>query len=276
MLKFFRAAVTVVIVVALHTAGDGLAAADPNVATPPTQEKQTDDGWNMKLSLENITIDSVPNMAGAALVREGYVTATAKLVVEGNGSKGARTTLSVFEQVGCQVDLKDGVEISNQPQFTNSLPGLSTADLVPGNTDIGFLPTIQLNPKVTERVRPGHIDSWTLGERAYPPMDLIDAITKAKKSVHDLNENNTENNDNQDNEDMNLQEAIDAQVSDVAKLKVTDPLSVSVQNAHLAVDTANTDAACGGPVAVRLYATATMNTPKSWESVDIYSDIVTL
>lgn len=70
------------------------------------------DGWQVTLSLTDARYDAVPNMANALLSKEGYLSGRVTLTVEGVGSHPINSgQLVVGAQLGCQVDLSDGLDL---------------------------------------------------------------------------------------------------------------------------------------------------------------------
>ena len=234
MIKSCRA---VVLAAALLPLGGGVAAAAPLTLAYVEQSKATIEGWKLTVSLAEATINSVPNMAATAIVREGFITATAKLAVEprpvpgqdtaGMADKDAITTLTLFAQLGCQVNVASGVNLTFDPELTSSLPNL---DLTPTPDDIAIAPTVQLGPQLSVSLTPGEITSQNLVEMIYPP--------KEEQFKNDS--------------------------------KAIDGLTVSIQDAHITVNK------CGGPVSIRLYVQGTMQTAKSRDIVQAYSEILSL
>jgi hypothetical protein len=192
-----------VIAVALLSMGGGVAAADRLPVADVTQSANTDDGWNLSSSLTNMTINSVPNMAATAFTREGFVTGKATATIDGDGDVPVNSgTLVLGVQLGCQIDLSEGVDlgVSNESDVVTTKP---FEDLL---------------PYISVTLKPGSITSFSLGRKS------IKGRT-GKIFVHD---------------------------------------------AHIKVD------ACGGPVSVRLFASATLYTDNSDDSVNTYGDILSL
>jgi len=110
--------------------GGGVAAAYPNVAGV-TQYKDFD-GWRLHLSIDNITIESVPNMAATPTTREGFVTATVTEEIGPTNAGGATEeagltggSLELTAVTGCQWDASSGLRISPNPTLlvlTRALP----------------------------------------------------------------------------------------------------------------------------------------------------------
>lgn len=212
---------------ALLCVGGGTASAEPIPLANVEQTKTTLDGWNLKISLDRAAINSVPNMAAAPVVREGFITAVAKLGVEGTANMGVKTSLTLFAQIGCMVNVANGVTLTLEPTVSSSLPRF---DLTPDPTEFALIPTLFASPNLTIPLRPGQIKKEVLGKMAYPPED--------KRFEGDS--------------------------------RATDGLLISIQDVHMAVSE------CGGPVSIRLYLQGTMTTAKSFDSLEAYSDILTL
>jgi hypothetical protein len=66
-------------------AGGGVAAADPVSLPDVSQRTETIDHYILSAELTDVTINSVPNMAATAFTREAYVSATAKETIDGSG-----------------------------------------------------------------------------------------------------------------------------------------------------------------------------------------------
>jgi hypothetical protein len=227
VLKSCRA---VVLAAALLPMSGGVAAAEPLPLAYVEQSKATMEGWKLTVSLKEATINSVPNMAATAIVREGFITATAKLAVEDTADmadKGVITILTLFAQLGCQVNVENGAALSFNPEITSSLPRL---DLTPTPDEIAIAPTLQLSPQLSVTLAPGEIMGKSLGEMAYPP--------KEEQFKNDS--------------------------------KAIDGLMVSIKDVHMTVNK------CGGPVSIRLSVQGTMKTAKSFDTVQAYSDILSL
>lgn len=307
VLNRIRRCTAVVFVSALLPIVVGVAGADP-----VTQEKGTVDGFHMKISIEDVNIQSVPNMAAAPLVREGFITATTKLEVtcpNGACPQSAVTTLSMQAQVGCQTDLSSGATIASNPNVSSSIPVLGILGAIlppptpaptPGPTDladIALQPTGQITPSVSVTLFPGYIRNVQLGDMQYP---MKDALFSQLKTAVDL-AGKASNLKPPSSEASKIpgqpgfasptqlpaappspplsesQRQVTKRAEAVLNQTISDPLVVSVQNLHLEVDQVeNSLAICGGAVAVRIYAAAQLKTATSLDRIDIYGDIVPL
>ncbi len=78
--------------------------------------KVTADGWILRVSLTQIEINSVPNMAATAFTWEGFVTGTATLTLDGSGDNidVESCALCVWAQRGCEDQSSNGVLGSSQ------------------------------------------------------------------------------------------------------------------------------------------------------------------
>jgi len=225
------------------------------------------DPYTLTLSLKDVAIQSVPNMAAAPLVREGFITATSELAVVCNKESAecaknevAGAVIKMSAQVGCPLDISGGLTSSLDPQLNSSLPlqGILQSVLPPPTpppaptpndiTDIALLPNGQITPKFAFNPLPGYIRNVDLGSVDTP-----------------------KGYDNAEQRRVLLREGKGGDQR--GKL----PLRISVQNLHMEVD--NTDnhlGSCGGTVAVRLYAQAVVDTADSQGTIDIYGDIYVL
>lgn len=264
MLKLFR---TGVIVVALVPIGGGVAAADPNVADGcPTdntmggnvsnvcQFKDSTDGWHLIVRIDNITIESVPNLAATPTTREGYVTATATAIIKRTKSEPAKCPdetppeisearatcltsgiLTLNAVTGCQWDASTGLTLQPQFNFTNPYATTTfTPALTPIETTFGVLPGESENSYSQWTVKPGQNDLNPIGA-------VVFLSAPAQPSMTD---------DEQKGD--GLTRVISVQEKLVRKEK------------------------CGGPVAVQLAARVTTRTSQSSTALTAYSDIVSL
>jgi hypothetical protein len=188
-------------------------------------------------------------------------------------------SLSVFAQVGCPMDLSGGLQnIGPTGSFTAGLPPTLGA-LVPPNGDltrIAIAPTLSGlgpgNPAVS--VLPGSITDVPIGFKNVPAtekdLQQLYSLTNLAAQVQKLAGNDP-------GVQQNLQ-AVGQRVEAVLNQKATDPdgLVISLKNRHMVVDRFSAETACGGQVAIRLYATGTIKTSTSSDKLDIYGDIYTL
>jgi hypothetical protein len=204
---------TGVIVLALLPLAGGVAAAEPAPLADVTQSADTDDGWHLSASLTNMTINSVPNMAATAFTREGFVTGKAMATIDGSGKAAVNSgTLVLGVQLGCQVDLSQGANLSLGADLGAAFGFGSAPNLISPS------PFFDIYPSVSVNLLPGHIANMGLGKKSL----------KGRTG------------------------------------------EIFVHDAHVRVD------ACGGPVSIRLFASALINTDNSDDSVNTYGDILSL
>lgn len=272
-------------------------------AVPPPMVKNFDP-YTVTLSLENVAIQSVPNMAAAPYVREGFITATSKLdIVCKDGAKDCDLDtpwekLEMFAQVGCPMDISGGMTPSLGPNVGSALPfpGILSAILPPPTptpgpapndlTDIAIAPNAQINPQIQVKPKPGYIRNVSLGDVTTPdpPDGIPEKIEELTKKVGAIGDQVQKISDKIMNSDDPLEAHNEQQkklpneqqnTSDKKEKKY--PVTISVQNLHMEVDqTENTLGSCGGTVAVRIYARAVVRTTDSEGTVDVYGDIYTL
>lgn len=109
----FRNVLAVAAVIATLLDGSVPVAHAEVVAVPDViRQVTTYDGWQLTLSLTDARYDAVPNMANAVLTKEGYLSGRVTLTVDGVGDHPINTgQLVVGAQLGCQVDLSDGLDL---------------------------------------------------------------------------------------------------------------------------------------------------------------------
>lgn len=149
------------LVVALIPFGGGVAAADPVPVADVTQSATTADGWHLSTTLTNMTVNSVPNMAGTAFTREGFISGTAAADIDGNGNVPVNTGSVVLgAQLGCQVDLSQGMNLGVSGTIGTGLGFNSTT-----NPLADFGPYADIDPNLSVNLLPGHIDNLLLGRK---------------------------------------------------------------------------------------------------------------
>lgn len=176
MLRFVR---TGVIVVVLLGVGGGVAGADPvPIDNVSPQTKHTIDGWDLTVSLTDMAINSVPNMAATAFTREGFVTGTATLTIGNGTSDGMREdvqsrALSLWAELGCQIDLTNGMEVYVSPEAGLATSVTSNAT---GPPTLGAVPNVSVEPQIEVTLLPGTVTDTVLG---YKPLTLqqVQALT---------------------------------------------------------------------------------------------------
>ena len=276
MLKLLR---TGVIVVALVPIGGGMAAADPNVpdgcATDSTPEgsnvpnvcqfkDSTDDGWRLIVTIENITIQSVPNLAATPTTREGYVTATATAKIERTepGPVKCRAeepppetspdlsclrggSLRLNAMTGCQWDASSGLVINPNPTVAGPAAGVTftPGDPNPAQIALGAIPQTNNNSQLTWWAKPGTVVSTGL-------VPHIDFGSEAKDELKKRGETSAK----------------------ISPLEEKGGVTRVISAQEIKVDQQN----CGGPVAIRLEAGATMRTGKSFSTLTVYSATIPL
>jgi MspA len=138
----------------------GMAGADPLPVADVRQAITTEDGWHLAVSLTQMAVNSVPNMAATAFTREGFVTGRAEATIDGSGSSAVNSgTLIVGLQLGCQVDLSEGASVGGDATIGVN-PGFS------GNLLNAIGPYADLEGNVSVNLLPGTITNVVLGKKA--------------------------------------------------------------------------------------------------------------
>lgn len=187
--------------------GTGIAAAERVVLPDVTQISDTADGWRFTLTMTELRVDAVPNLATSPFTKEGFVTAKVIATVEGAGDVSVNSgSLVLGVQLGCQVDVSEGLELGFEPEVD-----IFNFDLDP-ETSLIEDPVFDFWPGVDTKLRAGNIKVVGLG-------------AKAMKSR---------------------------------------TATISVRDAHVEVSE------CGGPVTVRVFASAKISTDSSDDSLNAY------
>jgi hypothetical protein len=248
VIKFCR---ILLVMAALASMGGGVAEADP-VGLPEVARTAPDDGsgWRLTVLLTDININAVANMAATPFTREGFVTVKARLTIDGGGPGSPDVQegkLQVWYQLGCQIDISEGGQITSDPHSLQDLHGginnAGSADAraaATGSADPGF--QVNLNPGAISDERKG---KTSLGEMRFPEID------PSSGAVEPLTKDD---------------------VDHLRKLKEGGQLvrEMNVQDFHVQQDN------CAGTVFIRLHARASMSTWKADNDVDVYSDILPL
>ena len=254
MLKCFRAAAIVVVLLCWNLSG-GVAVADaPNLEDVTDQFKDTPDGlWRLHVSLYNMNITSVPNMAATAFSREAFISATAEVWVEPldpvektpEGSQVTQRSISLWLEQGCQAKLGTAT-LSNQGTSNEGLSNTATTNAdetgTTTSTSNSVTPNVggNFNPSYQQVLLTGTIDRRVLENKAFPDLQVDEkALQGAPKKP-----------------------------PWVGPGWSNDKLTVAVRNWDLKVD------GCAGPVSFRFQAGATMSTLRSDDTADAYSAIV--
>ena len=221
------------------TLSGAVAVAEPADPGHAEDSKESNDHlWLLRVTLDDMSINSVPNMAATAFTREAYVSATATVSVEAldpknstpEGANVTQRSISLWLQEGCQATV-GGANLTLSNASTTSLSATTSPTGGPSITPgLGDSP----NPQYSQALNPGTIVGKNLQNKAYPATPDPTApkppwVTSGWKN---------------------------------------DTLTVSIRNWDLKVD------GCGGPVSFRFIGEATMTTNRYSENVDTYGDIV--
>lgn len=137
--------------------GGGTAAAEPIDLPDVAQTGETDDGWQFNLSMTEIRINAVPNLAATPFTKEGFVSGKVRVTIDGDGQVPVNSGFAILGvQLGCQIDVGDGLDLG--------LDGDSDY-----GTDEYFDNTpessVNLSPEVSTTVKPGSIKTLGLGSK---------------------------------------------------------------------------------------------------------------
>lgn len=133
--------------------------ATPVEMAPQSSQRTTIDGWNLSVALSGEVINAVPNLAGAQNSREAFMTLSAQANIRGGGSNPVTAANFVAGyQVGCQIDVSQGLQIGGTGQLAGSVganisgqPGVQ----IGGSGAIGGFVQTDLQPGVITTVAMG-------------------------------------------------------------------------------------------------------------------------
>jgi hypothetical protein len=156
----------------MATIGTGVAAADRLLLPDVAQFSDTVDGWRFTLTMTELRVDAVPNLASSPFSREGFVSAKATATIEGEGDLSVNSGYVVLGvQLGCQTDVGEGLEIGLDPD-------LDTFDF--NSNDI-----VDLNifPEIKTKLKAGNITVLGLGAKSMKSRTATIAIRDAHVGV---------------------------------------------------------------------------------------------
>ncbi|AQA01338.1 hypothetical protein BVC93_01595 [Mycobacterium sp. MS1601] len=156
----------------IATTGTGVAQAERVLLPDVTQFSDTVDGWHFTVTLTELSVDAVPNLATSQFSKEGFVTAKATATVEGGGDLSVNSGYLVMGvQLGCQTDVSEGLELGIDPD-------LDTFDF--NSNDI-----IDLNifPEIGTKLKAGNITVVGLGAKSMKSSTATIAVRDAHVEV---------------------------------------------------------------------------------------------
>ncbi|AHC26386.2 MULTISPECIES: MspA family porin [Mycobacteriaceae] len=149
------------------TAGTALAQAERLLLPDVTQFTETVDGWRFTLTMTELRVDAVPNLATSRFAREGFVTAKATATIEGDGEVSVDSGYLVLGvQLGCQTDVSEGLELGFDPDLDSF--DFNSSDIIDFN----------VFPEIATKLKAGSITVVGLGAKSM-------RSTTATIAVHD-------------------------------------------------------------------------------------------
>ncbi len=90
--------------------GGGTAVAEP--LADKSRDTITDDGWQIRITKTEESLDRYPNLAATMFTREGFVSLKAVADIDGMGTAPVNSgTITLGYQIGCQVDVTNGMSL---------------------------------------------------------------------------------------------------------------------------------------------------------------------
>ncbi|SDD44085.1 MspA protein [Mycolicibacterium neoaurum] len=168
-----RAALSVTMAAGLVvTAGTGLARAERLLLPDVSQSSNTVDGWRFTLTMTELRVDAVPNLATSQFAKEGFVTAKATATVEGDGAVSVDSGYLVLGvQMGCQTDVSEGLELGFDPDLDSF--DFNSSDII----DFNIL------PEINTKLKAGNITVIGLGAKPMKSRTATIAVRDAHVQV---------------------------------------------------------------------------------------------
>ena len=153
-----RSAVLASLLLGSAAAGTASACADPVGLEDVVEHHVTDDGYDVALTLSEMSVNSVPNMAQTPFTREAFVSARASVDITGTAKVPVNTGLvKLGLQASCQIDLSNGLEINGGASMNATSPDPNFQAGVQGvGTDSGTV-SPGLNGYLDTYLKPGQI-----------------------------------------------------------------------------------------------------------------------
>lgn len=165
----FAATMTAVL---MATAGTGVAQAERVLLPDVAQFSDTVDGWRFTLTMTELRVDAVPNLATSQFTREGFVTAKATATIEGEGDLSVNSGYLVLgAQLGCQTDVSEGLELGFDPDLDTF--DLNENDIVDFN----------IFPEIGTKLKAGTITVVGLGAKSMKSKAATIAVRDAHVEV---------------------------------------------------------------------------------------------
>ncbi|MGB2720455.1 MAG: MspA family porin [Rhodococcus sp. (in: high G+C Gram-positive bacteria)] len=139
----------------------GTASAAPVQLADKSTQTVSDDGWNLSLTANELTVDSVPNLATTPFTREGFVSAKVTGRITGEGTVPVKTGyIEQGLQIGCQVDVSSGLAVGLG--FSIGPTAGVTISGIPG-ANLGV--SASVSPSIQTTLVPGTITTVPLGKK---------------------------------------------------------------------------------------------------------------
>ncbi|MGL6234721.1 MAG: MspA family porin [Segniliparus sp.] len=132
--------------------------ADPVSLEETTGNHTTDDGYNVSLTLLDLSVNSVANMGSTLFTREAFLSGKAAVSIDGKGNFPVDSgLLKIGLQASCQIDLSNGLEAQGGANANWTSPnanigiGAGGLNVNTGNVNVG------VNGFLDVYLRPGQI-----------------------------------------------------------------------------------------------------------------------
>ncbi len=179
---FVRGIIATTVVTGGMLGGPATGVADAERVSLPDvmQVSDTADGWRFTLTLTELRVDSVPNLATSPFTKEGFVTARVTATVDGVGDLSVNSgSLVLGVQLGCQVDVSEGLELGVDPEVD-----IFNFD---SDSDTGLFgdPEFDFWPGIDAKLRAGDIRVVGLGAKTMKSRIATISVRDAHVEVSD-------------------------------------------------------------------------------------------
>lgn len=177
---FVRGTLATAVAIAVLAAGPatGVAKAERFLLPDVSQVGDTVDGWTFTLTMTEMRVDAVPNLATSPFAKEGFVTAKAVAAIQGAGNLSVNSgSLVLGVQLGCQVNVGEGVDLGVDPEVDIfNFDTDSTTSLIED-------PVIDILPGVDTTLKAGDITVTGLGAKTMKSRTATISVRDARVGV---------------------------------------------------------------------------------------------
>lgn len=211
----------------------------------------TDDGWQVRITKTNETLDRVSNLAASPFTREGFVSLKAISDISGHGRVPVNSgSLTVGYQVGCQIDVSNGLSAGLSGVFGPNFSILAAPNR--GNTagaNTSSAPDPSASPNAGNSISP------TTPSMSSPPNVAI-TVGGSALAIPGVS--------------VSPKPGTISTIPFMTKMLAGGHATITTEQVQIKVDS------CAGPVSLRSYAVVSTSTATADNSVAVYGDPISL